>query len=200
MTAMPMTFDERQSEGNQTARPAPRRRADNATAQGQDRQGSPPIPGQEPGVDRSRPDEAYLRLMADFENYKRHAERRIGEAQEEGADDLVRRLAPIIADLEKAARASGQDAESLRQGVEMVARKLANMLNALGYERIDTIGRILDPTIHEAVASLPAPQKALGTILAETSPGFLRNGKLVTPAKVLVAGPAQETSDNAGRR
>lgn len=214
MTAMPMTFEEQKKAAKAAAarngrtpgsdRP-PRNRAEKDIR----RQELPETPDDNRGesADKSGEqgagsgvDESYLRLMADFENYKRHAERRIAQAKEQGADDLVRKLAPVIADLEKAASAKGHDAESMRQGVEMVARKLQAVLESMGYERVATLGQKLDPSVHEAVAQIPVAGREPGLIVAETSPGFTRDGKLVLPAKVVVAGRGTQPSDAVRRR
>ena len=138
-------------------------------------------------------DDAYLRLLADFENYRRHAERRIAQAQQEGSDELVRRLVPVIADLEKAMGAQTGDAEAMRRGVEMVDKHLLSVLASMGYERIATVGEMMDPSVHDAVARTPAPGKPAGQIIMEVTPGFVRKEKLVAPARVVVAAPQNRT-------
>ncbi len=208
MTAMPMRYDKtpyddevvvgskaanhrtKSKQANDSDRDmAPEKRRDDSIGPaGRDQAGD-----QQRQAGEQTADEAYLRLLADFENYRRHAERRIAQAQQEGADELVRKLVPVIADLEKAIRTKAGDAEAMRQGVEMVNKHLLSVLASMGYQRIPTVGEMMDPSVHDAVARTPAPGKPAGQIIMEVTPGFVRKEKLVAPARVVVAAAQNRT-------
>ncbi|MCD6498931.1 MAG: nucleotide exchange factor GrpE [Deltaproteobacteria bacterium] len=142
--------------------------------------------------------DAYVRLLADFENYRRNAESRLQSSRQRGEDDMLQQLIPAIADLEQAVQTKTHDAEALRHGVDLALRKLESILAGLGYERIKTKGQLMDPTLHEAIAARPAP-KIHGTIIDEVTPGYRRNGRLVVAPKVVVSsGPAGPADAKGG--
>jgi len=128
-----------------------------------------------------------LRLAADFENYKRHARKENAAAKQKGRDELVRELASLIGELEKAAEAQGPDGGDVAAGVKMTLRKLHTALGEFGYERIPSKGQSMNPAVHEAVAVVPAPDSPPGHVLDEVTPGFTRDEKLVLPARVVVS-------------
>ena len=130
---------------------------------------------------------AYDRLMADFENYKRNAEKDRADAEGRGRDELVEVLVPVLADLSAASRANGEDVSAVRRGVALIRAKLENALARMGYQRIPTENEKMDPKVHEAIATVPAPSKPGMSILEELQPGYLRGDRLVTPARVVVA-------------
>jgi len=148
------------------------------------------------GTDSER--NAYLRLLADFENYKRNAESRVQSAWQRGQDEMLRHLIPAIADLEHAVGSSTSDAGAVRHGIDLALRKLESILRGLGYDRIDTRDQLMDPALHEAIAARPAP-RAHGIIIDEVAPGYRRNESLVAPAKVVVAtGPVGQHGRKGG--
>jgi molecular chaperone GrpE len=131
---------------------------------------------------------AHQRLAADFENYKRHATRQGDEARQLGRDRLLRSMAPVLGELDSATRSPGEDAESLRKGMLMIRQKLDQLFAEMDYQRIETVGKPLDPEVHEAVAVVAAPDPAKrGLIVEEISPGYKRGKILVQPARVIVA-------------
>jgi molecular chaperone GrpE len=100
----------------------------------------------------------YLRLAADFENFRRRAAKERAELWTKAQADLVARVVDALDDL---ARFAGidpveTDSRTMHQGVEMVDRKLWKQLNAAGVQRIDETGVPFDPKIHEAVTTAPA--------------------------------------------
>lgn len=128
-----------------------------------------------------------LRLAADFENYKRHARKEVAEAKQKGRDAMVKELASLIGELEKAAEAQGPSEGDVAAGVKLTLRKLRNVLREFGYERIPTRGQSMNPAVHEAVAVVPAPNSPPGHVLDEVTPGFTRDETLVLPARVVVS-------------
>lgn len=127
-------------------------------------------------------------ISRDFENYKRHAEKALARAREDAEVELLAELGDSLRSLELAMESADQDADSVRQGVLMVARGLGRIYDSRGLERIQTVGHPFDPALHEAVLVESDPDAEKGTILAELSPGFCTDEKVIRPAKVSVAG------------
>ena len=127
-------------------------------------------------------------VARDLENYKRHAKKEIASARSDAEAALLAELGDVVRSLELAMDTADQDADSVLQGVQMVARSLGRIYEAHGLERIPTVGHPFDPTLHEAVLVEEAPEEQKGTILRELSPGFTSGEKVVRPAKVSVAG------------
>jgi molecular chaperone GrpE len=131
---------------------------------------------------------AHQRLAADFENYKRHSRKEAETARQLGRDRLVRNLTSVLGELTSAGRAEGQDADSLRHGIQLIRQKLDSVLSELDYERIESVGMQMDPNLHEAVAVVPAQSEGQkGKVIEEIAPGYRRGRILIQPARVVVA-------------
>jgi molecular chaperone GrpE len=129
--------------------------------------------------------EEILRRRAEFENFRKRAERERGQASDSGIGALLSELLPTLDNLERALRAS--EGEGLREGVELILRDLATMLSARGLEAEEPKGHPFDPERHEAVAHEPAPGVEAGTIVEVFQKGYLFKNRLLRPALVLVA-------------
>ncbi len=141
------------------------------------------------GDDQEDWKESFIRLRADFDNYKRNTEkdknRSVGLGKEAVLDDIF----PLVEHLERALKtieASGGKNDIL-QGMEIVYKEVLKVLEKHGIERIKTIGELFDPKLHEAVALSPKGDNSEDTITAETRAGFVKLGKLLRPAAVVVA-------------
>jgi molecular chaperone GrpE len=101
----------------------------------------------------------------------------------------VRDLIPVLDNLDRAldsARAAG-GAESVVTGVELIQRELLRALERHGVARYSAVGQPFDPTRHEAIARVVSVDAAPNTVVNETAPGYLLNGRVVRPALVGVA-------------
>lgn len=131
----------------------------------------------------------YLRALADLENAKRRAQRDREEYVRFANDALLRDLLPTLDNLDRAldaARAAGH-ASSLLDGIELIQRDLLKALERHGLERYSALGLPFDPTRHEAVARVVSEDRPEHTVVGETMPGYLLNGRVVRPAMVAVA-------------
>jgi molecular chaperone GrpE len=128
-------------------------------------------------------------LKADFENYKRHSEAERDRLAELGKESVLSELFPIAEHLERAvAEAKKRGANNgVVEGLELVQKDMERIFEKYDMERIPTVGECFDPEVHEAVAVIEAHDICEGTIVEEVKPGFRRNGKLMFPAKVVVA-------------
>jgi molecular chaperone GrpE len=131
----------------------------------------------------------YLRLAAEYDNYrKRTAKERI-EAEARGQSQLVARLLEAIDDLARFAHVdpATTDANTLHKGIEMVEQKLLKALSAAGLELINPVDQTFDPTLHEAVTTEPAlSAEDDGTVGRVFQAGYRFNGQLLRPARVVV--------------
>ena len=134
-----------------------------------------------------------LRVAADFENYKKRAARERAEYVTHANERLVKELLPILDDLERALDAVGEHQEAtVEEGVRLVHRSLASLLERNGVKQISTEGKF-DPHVHEALLSQPSEAEE-GSVIDVVQKGYTLGDRVVRPARVVVAGP-QNGSD-----
>ncbi len=133
--------------------------------------------------------EKYLRLAAEFDNYRKRAIRERQEAGGKAQADLVQGLVEVLDDIMRFAHLdpSTVDSGTVVQGVAMVERKVMKTLSGHGLEIIDPIGRVFDPAFHEAVGTEPAVSIDEDHHVARVyQPGYVFRGQLIRPARVVV--------------
>ncbi len=126
------------------------------------------------------------RLTADFENYKRRAQREKEELSLYGAEQFIKTILPVLDNLERALAATG-DEQALRTGVELTARQLREALARAGVLPIAAAGEQFDPNLHMAVAVDVESEAAEDTIVAELQRGYKMNDRVLRPSMVKVA-------------
>jgi molecular chaperone GrpE len=155
---------------------------------------------QEQLLEQRRKSEEYLdhlqRLQADFNNYRRRANQEKLQAASRGKEDVLRALIPVLANLHLALQHAQEDANAVRQGVQMIWQQFEGFLRDQGVERIATVGQPFDPAKHEALSTAPATADTPGnTIVAEINPGYVFDDRLLRPAQVVVARPEERAPD-----
>ena len=131
----------------------------------------------------------YLRLAAEYDNYRK---RSLKERQDAGAraqGDLVRQLIEALDDVARFAHVdpASTDAATVVQGVEMVEKKLMKALGSAGLEVINPVGETFDPALHEAVATEPTSAKEDDHVVSRVyQPGYVFKSQLLRPARVVV--------------
>jgi molecular chaperone GrpE len=130
----------------------------------------------------------YLRLVAEFDNYRKRVERERTEAWARAQGDLAARLLDALDDLERVSHhAGGSTVESLLQGVQMVERKFRNTLAAAGLETVEAEGAPFDPNSMEAVAMVGTDSRDEDDIVSDVfQRGYTFKGTLLRPARVRV--------------
>jgi molecular chaperone GrpE len=131
----------------------------------------------------------YLRLAAEFDNFKKRVTRERTEGWARAQADLLARLVDALDDLARFAHVdpAQTDAKTIHDGVDMVERKIWKQLEALGVTRLDQTGVPFDPHMHEAVTMQPAPTAAQDhTVAAVLQPGYKLGDTLIRPARVIV--------------
>lgn len=132
---------------------------------------------------------AFLRAAAELENYRRRVGREVENARQFGAERLASGLLPVIDSLELALSNAGRaDAATLQAGQQATHRLLLKALEAAGITEVDPAGQPFDPSLHEAMAVQPTGEQAPDTVLAVVQKGYVLNGRLLRPARVVVAG------------
>ncbi len=129
----------------------------------------------------------YLRLQADYDNYRRRTQKEKSELSIQVTQDLIADLLPVVDNFERALAAQGQDADSIRAGVEMVSRQFLSILEQNGLEAINTEDAPFDPNFHQAVMREENTEKPDGTILQELQKGYMVKGKTIRPSMVKVS-------------
>jgi molecular chaperone GrpE len=138
-------------------------------------------------------------LQADFENLSKRMQSEIEIKVKMANERVIENLLPILDELDlalKTGKDSAQDAGILA-GIEMVRKKLWNILSSEGLAEIETTDKF-DPNLHEVVTRIPTDQKAEGSILEEIRKGFTFKGKVIRPSMVKIAvspARAQQQSD-----
>ena len=133
------------------------------------------------------PDDSYLRLAADFDNYRKRVAREHAELTARANERLVNELLPVLDDLERALEAATEHEEAkLEEGVQLVHRSLAALLERHGLTEIDTKGAF-DPHVHEALLAQPGEGAEEGSVLQVLQKGYRLGDKVLRPARVIVA-------------
>jgi molecular chaperone GrpE len=127
-----------------------------------------------------------LRRQAEFDNFRRRAERERSELLEFAHTDSVRAILPILDDLERALKTETADKKYAR-GMELIYQRLSEALKKLGLEPISAKGQKFDPHIHHAVDMVESDELEDHTILDEYQQGYNFRGRLLRPAMVKVA-------------
>ena len=131
----------------------------------------------------------YLRLAAEFDNYRKRTTRERAEAGARAQGELVRHIVDSLDDLGRAIAVdpASTDAQSVVSGVDLVAKKLLKALTAAGLEVIDPLHQTFDPAFHEAVATEPALSSEDDHVVSQVfQPGYRFGGQLLRPARVVV--------------
>ena len=127
-----------------------------------------------------------LRARAEFENFRRRAERERSEYLQFAAGDFVLQILPVLDDFERALKTETADREYAK-GVELIYQRLSETLKKLGLEPIEAVGKRFDPTEHQAVQRVETEETEDQTVLDEFQKGYNFRGKLLRPAMVKVA-------------
>jgi len=147
---------------------------------------------QEQLAEQGRKAEEYLdqlqRERADFQNYRRRMTQERLEAASRGKEDVLRGLIPVLNNFRLALQHVDQDANAVRQGVQMIWQQFEGFLRDQKVEPIPTVGQVFDPAYHEVLSTVPATAETpANTIVTEVKAGYRINGRLLTPAQVIVA-------------
>jgi molecular chaperone GrpE len=130
-----------------------------------------------------------LRLAADFDNFRKRRLNELEQHRKYGAEPFVSGLLPVLDNLDRAKQSLNETSEPavLYQGLLMMHQQLKQALESLGVKRMETVGQLFDPAIHEAVSQLAMPSAPENSIIAEQLAGYQLQDKVIRVAQVIVA-------------
>jgi molecular chaperone GrpE len=129
----------------------------------------------------------YIRLAAELENVRKRMQRDLAQAHKFAIDKFALELLPVRDSLEMGLSAAGGDARALREGVEITLKQFTDALGKHGITEVDPAGEPFNPEFHEAMAMQPSDEAAPDTVLTVVQKGYVLNGRLLRPARVIVA-------------
>jgi molecular chaperone GrpE len=157
----------------------------------------PEGPGDEPGppltdsevlgAAHAQLQDRYLRLAAEYDNYRKRTAREWREQKERATAEVLREMLELADNLERALAAPGDDVEAVRKGVGLIAQQLQAKLQRFGVEPIDAQGQEFDPTRHEAVLVVDTDDAGSHTVVDVVQRGYTLHGEVLRPARVTVA-------------
>ena len=127
------------------------------------------------------------RTQADFENYRKRMAAEVQAAALRGKAEVARELIEAVDNLERALASAGENSDGLAGGVEMVLRGMQEALARNGIEAVDPKGGKFDPTVHEALSSIPVEGTESGLVVEVVQKGYRMNEQLIRPARVVVS-------------
>lgn len=135
----------------------------------------------------------YLRAMAELDNVRKRAARDVEHARRFALEQFARELLNVRDSLEMGlAAAAGTDADALKEGFEATLKQLAATMEQFGISEVNPEGEAFDPQQHEAMTTQPSPDAEPGTVLTVYQKGYSLNGRLLRPARVVVAQAAEK--------
>jgi len=142
----------------------------------------------------------FLRLAAEFENYKKRTAKEYARVVDMASDSILREFLDVVDDFERAKTHAGSDADTLAQGLELIYSKLLELLSRHGVRQIDSIGKSFDPMYHEAIMQIESADKDDGSIVEEIQKGYSINNRVLRPARVIVTRkiPASYQEEDTG--
>lgn len=142
-----------------------------------------PAEKKEPEEDESS---RYMRLMADFQNYKKRVEKEKSDIYSYANEKLATELLTVLDNFERALEHEGEG-DSFKEGMEMIFKQLFDVLEKAGLKEIPALGEDFDPNFHNAVMNEDTDQYESGKVSGVMQKGYTLNGKVIRPSMVRVA-------------
>lgn len=133
--------------------------------------------------------EKYLRLFADFDNFKKRSAKERLELLGTAGKDIILSIIPTIDDFERAIQAAenAKDVESVKEGMVLIKNKMLSQLQQRGLKAMESVGEPFDASKHEAITEIPAPSEEMkGKVVDQVEKGYMLNDKIIRYAKVVV--------------
>ena len=134
-------------------------------------------------------EDKFLRLYAEFENYRRRSAREKAEYLSSASQEMIMAMLPILDDFERASKNNENvtDISVVKEGFHLIYTKLGQILEAKGLKPIDAMSQPFDYNLHEAIANVPVEDEALkGKVIDQVEKGYYLNEKVIRFAKVAV--------------
>ena len=139
----------------------------------------------------------YLRLKAEFENFKKRMERDKGEFFKYALEKLIKDILPVLDHMELAIKSADEskDFDSFSEGVRLIYKQLKEILCKEGLSNVCSIGEKFDPCKHEAVMHVESEKHEPNVVMEEIKKGYILNDRLIRPAMVTVAKKPEKHKD-----
>jgi molecular chaperone GrpE len=153
---------------------------------------APAAPAPEASAELAELKDRYLRLGADFDNFRRRTLKERQDLLNYGSENLIKELLPIVDNLERAVEHGRKeeqrgDSDNLLQGIELTHRSVMQLLTRQGVTEIQALGQPFDPQIHEAVRRVAKTDKPAGSVVEVYQKGYMLKDRMLRPAMVAVA-------------
>lgn len=152
-------------------------------------EGAPHATGSKTEAELADLKDKYLRLAAEFENYKRRTTKERADLFKSANQELMVALLPVLDDFDRARHHTKdtEDANTVRESIDIIHNKLQKTLNQKGLAPMEAKGGAFDPDLHEAITQIPAPSEELkGKIVDEVEKGYYLGDKVIRHAKVVL--------------
>ena len=135
----------------------------------------------------------YIRLAADFDNYRKRQEQEREALLKYGAENTIKKFIEVLDNFDRGLKAieTVEDCEKVKECYNLAYKNFTDVMKKVGVEPIDAEGQIFDPNFHEAVMQTPTADKPEHTIIAELQKGYKLGGKVLRPSLVNVATSAE---------
>ena len=127
-----------------------------------------------------------LRLLAEFENYRRRTRQEQALAEQNGKREVLLALLDVMDDFDRALLHVGEAPDAVANGLRLIRQRFSDVLDSNGVTPFDSEGEPFDPTVHEAMTVIDGDGEESGTVYTEHRRGYLINGELLRPARVAV--------------
>ncbi|MEO0073441.1 MAG: nucleotide exchange factor GrpE [candidate division WOR-3 bacterium] len=149
--------------------------------------------------------EEYLRALADFDNFRKRVERDLVQTRRLAVDELIAELLTVLDNFERALAAAAGNQEMrqvmpdtsspFQKGIEMIHRQLCDVLAKYGLQRYSCLGEVFDPRRAEAIGFVETDDHCPDTVVQELCAGYECSGRILRPARVMVARPKRTESN-----
>jgi molecular chaperone GrpE len=142
---------------------------------------------EEAGVKAAENLDGWQRAVAEFQNFRKRVERDNENLYAGMKGDILRKILPALDDLERALQNRPTESGAWVNGIELIQKKLATLLEAEGLQRIEAEGQPFDPNFHEAISHEPSENVESGHVISVTQNGYMLGERVIRPATVRVA-------------
>ena len=148
-------------------------------------------------AERDANHDRWVRASAEFENYRKRAQREAEQERQYQAFAVLRDILPGLDNLQRAIAAAeaSKNVDELVRGVQMVARQFEDVLARYSVKPIDAVGKPFDPNLHEALTQVPSADHPPMTVLQEVERGYTLHDRVLRPSKVIVSTAPPSSGD-----
>ncbi len=143
-------------------------------------------------------EDRYLRLAAEFDNYKKRTARQFENMTISSVERVITPLLEVVDNFQRALESAGQnsDYESLKKGMELIYQQLQAILKKEGVEEIEAVGKPFDPNLHDAMMQVESDQYDEGIVVQEMMKGYKIRDRVIRHSRVVVSKGASEEGDS----